>query len=379
MTATFLLRIWVVVLLCQLASAFVAIPTVVVTSRRQPCYKLLAGGGLYASRTNSTKTSDDPQQQNSKTKRRNGTPTTKRRNRTWAQNYALLQAFHKDHGHADVPTCYQKDPKLGGWLTNQRKLKATMPKEKVQKLEALNVTWEGSREKKSEQRWQEMFQCLQEYKKEWGHCRVPLIYPDNQKFGNWVYTQRRRYTLQILDPKHIQQLNSIGFVWRLKPFVNLESDSWEKKWEQKYQELLLYKKANGDCNVPTAMFGYQHTPLGNWVNAQREMNCYGRLRADRKERLDKIGFVWTFKDIFDETWQSQFDKLKQLKGQERNKINKMWSQKEQADLFFGEHRQQASYLRRTLDPEREKLLDEIGYFQSYWNTDAAKKKGKQRL
>jgi len=207
-----------------------------------------------------------------------------------------------------------------------------------------------------------MFQCLLEYKKKWGDCRVPFPYPDNPKLSTWVQTQRRCFTLQIMDPKRKEQLNSIGFVWRLRDFANRESDAWEEQWEQKYEELLLYKKENGDCNV--ANYSPENPQLAIWVNHQRSYNAHGLLRADRKKRLDEIGFLFSFEDLFDEAWESKFNQLKQLKGQERSRSRRTWASSDQRDLVDWEVRQHNLMRLGRLDKEREARLRKIGYWKS---------------
>lgn len=47
---------------------------------------------------------------------------------------------------------------------------------------------------------------------------------------------------QTMPAHRIKQLESIGFEWRVRPQA--------MKWEQRYQELLDYKRTYGDCNVP---------------------------------------------------------------------------------------------------------------------------------
>jgi hypothetical protein len=68
------------------------------------------------------------------------------------------------------------------------------------------------------------------------------------------------------------------------------------KWEDRYHELLDYKAAFGDCNVP------QNYPanrvLGKWVMKQRGF-YYDKLRGrksplteERQKKLQEVGFAW---------------------------------------------------------------------------------------
>ena len=60
-----------------------------------------------------------------------------------------------------------------------------------------------------------MYQALQEYKKEHGHCNVPQSYSDNPQLGRWVSRQRQAKKNEILSTDKIQKLDQIGFQWTL--------------------------------------------------------------------------------------------------------------------------------------------------------------------
>ena len=79
-----------------------------------------------------------------------------------------------------------------------------------------------------------------------GDCNVPK---DRSFLGNWVGTQSTEYKAKRLSAERIARLEAIGFVW----------DRFEAAWEESFAELLAYKEANGDCNVP------QGSSLGGWV------------------------------------------------------------------------------------------------------------------
>ena len=69
-----------------------------------------------------------------------------------------------------------------------------------------------------------------------------------------------------------------------------EKDEWyweERWWEALFNELVAYKQANGDSNVPEHGSG-----LGQWVREQRE--SYKSMKIDRVKiaRLEEIGFEW---------------------------------------------------------------------------------------
>jgi nitrate reductase assembly molybdenum cofactor insertion protein NarJ len=64
----------------------------------------------------------------------------------------------------------------------------------------------------------------------------------------------------------------------------------DKKWNMQYEKLVEFKRKKGHCIVP---YMYKEDKsLGQWVLTQRRAHTKSKLRPDRKELLDKIGFAW---------------------------------------------------------------------------------------
>ena len=66
----------------------------------------------------------------------------------WEAMRARLAAFQAAHGHCRVPTEHTADPKLGSWISNQRKRKKKMTVERVAKLEAVGFEWDARKRKR---------------------------------------------------------------------------------------------------------------------------------------------------------------------------------------------------------------------------------------
>lgn len=65
------------------------------------------------------------------------------------------------------------------------------------------------------------------------------------------------------------------------------------RWEQRIADLLEFKAAHGHCNVPS---NYCHDrSLAIWVFNCRRQRKQGTLDAQRIQRLDEIGFVWSLR------------------------------------------------------------------------------------
>lgn len=77
-------------------------------------------------------------------------------------------------------------------------------------------------------------------------------------------------------------------------FANMGSPFVEPMgWQRAFAALVEFKKVHGHCNVPQK--SGEHKRLGKWVNTQRTQHYRGKLRADRKQLLDSIGFVWNLR------------------------------------------------------------------------------------
>jgi hypothetical protein len=101
-------------------------------------------------------------------------------------------------------------------------------------------------------------------------------------------------------------------IMRIHPYQN-------EKWKQRYQDLLDYRKHNGNCNVP---FHYKEKPfLSQWVKRQRyQYKCkllgkHSHLTTERVKVLDMIGFIW---DSHSAAWEENFDLLRQFEKKHKH-------------------------------------------------------------
>ena len=140
--------------------------------------------------------------------------------------------------------------------------------------------------------WSEKFEDLCEFRRFYGHCHVPHYYQRNAPLAQWVKRQRYQYKLKIdgkrstLSDERVRLLNKIGFIW----------NSHDAVWEERWNELLLYKRVMGDCIVPS---NYEKNPqLAVWVKRQRrqyKFYCEGKstsMTPERIAKLEKLGFAW---------------------------------------------------------------------------------------
>jgi len=94
---------------------------------------------------------------------------------------------------------------------------------------------------------------------------------------------RQRFKKGTLSTDHIRRLEELGFEWE-------PSDA---AWEERFGQLVGYKKVNKHCNV---LDGWPDNPiLARWVGTQRTRYKKEKLSPDRVRRLEEIGFEWKLK------------------------------------------------------------------------------------
>eukprot|EP00557_Chaetoceros_sp_GSL56_P014293 CAMPEP_0176477218 /NCGR_PEP_ID=MMETSP0200_2-20121128/496_1 /TAXON_ID=947934 /ORGANISM="Chaetoceros sp., Strain GSL56" /LENGTH=220 /DNA_ID=CAMNT_0017872995 /DNA_START=792 /DNA_END=1451 /DNA_ORIENTATION=+ len=150
--------------------------------------------------------------------------------KSWNENYQqikgllIIQRQHDTSNNSMLPNA-----KLGVWAANQRREYqkwyrgeiTSITKERIDLLNAIGFDWNPW-----DTKWKTRIKQLKEYRKENGHCMVPVNYEKNPKLGRWVATQRKYYNLYkngkptSISKKRIQELTDIGFVW----------NRWEDGW-----------------------------------------------------------------------------------------------------------------------------------------------------
>ena len=128
-------------------------------------------------------------------------------------------------------------------------------------------------------RWEKGFAALSTFRAREGHCCPGQQHVEgNFKLGYWVSVQR--YRKGLLPAERKRRLAAIGFVWNWQDYL----------WEQSFAALLKFKRRKGHCYLSTFHRNRDHK-LAWWVATQRRNKKV--ISAERHERLNKIGFVWT--------------------------------------------------------------------------------------
>ena len=196
-----------------------------------------------------------------------------------------------------------------------------------------------------ERDWKEAFEKLCLYKKVNGNCDVPQHYKDHPSLGTWVSNQRLAKSKGNLTTERVKRLEELGFCW----------DSFERDWEEAFEKLCLFRKANGHCDVPK---GYKDDPsLATWVNNQRATKKKGKLATEKKKKLDEIGFCWALKE---RDWEEAFEKIRLYK-EENGHCDVPAGYKDDPTLGRWVSNQRKTKKKGDLTTERIKRLEELDF------------------
>jgi len=269
----------------------------------------------------------------------------------WERRYAELEVYVRIHGHARIARTDAVHSRLSRWLKTQQSMAVagTLTVERWWRLRELGIDLQGL-----DERWERRLDQLREFRRRFGHCRVPNKWKEDIAFGHWVHTQRAFKKRGRLSAMRIALLEAIGFEWH---------DRWEasadEHWERMYTELARYRQMHDDAEVPPSF--REVRGLGQWVLNQREASNQGVLRPDRRDRLEAIGFAWKATRRADnERWErrlAQFVEFRKRFG--HCHVPNKWKE----DIAFGHwvHAQRAFKSRGALSPERIERLEAAGF------------------
>ena len=235
-------------------------------------------------------------------------------NTAWEENMAAFRQYQQIYDHVNVPETSIEYPKLGAFAQYIRFYQGALPSDKKQQLQDIGFTLKDPSIEMYDRKWQTMLERLVEYKDKHGDCRVPARYLEDKKLGNWVAAHRGYYRRNQLEEDRIEKLNEIGFIWRIRENSSRASIVADRKWETRFQELLDFHKDHGHFRIPRI---YEPNPaLGRWVSLQRRLKKgKGKrksLRVDREKRLSDVSFLWDFEERFEESWETMFQKEKEV-------------------------------------------------------------------
>lgn len=264
----------------------------------------------------------------------------------WEENYSALIEYKSVTGNCDVPDKWPMNLRLSHWVGKQRSdwKMNRLSADRIERLNAIGFTWDPQGAA-----WNKMYEMLQEFKKNNGHCNVPHAWSENVKLGRWVARLRKLWKEGKLSQEQIKQLESLNFT-----IIDYDAEKKET-WEKMFSSLCEFRNIYGNCKVPQ---GWHENPeLANWVANQRQMKRKNRLNSECLRRLNEIGFIWhTRLDL----WEKRFAELLAFKKVwDHCDVPKDWSENPKLGAWVNNQRRNKK--KGILSAERIRRLDEIGF------------------
>ena len=132
-------------------------------------------------------------------------------------------------------------------------------------------------------------------------------------------------------------------------------DNLGSTWDEKFGELVRFKRINNHCNVPRRYF--DNPLLSYWVNQQRYGKRKNNLKLEHISKLEDIGFIW---EPFDVLWEEKFNELVNF-----NKIyshcNVPNNYPENPSLCLWVEAQRGRYKRNRLEQDRFNNLESVSF------------------
>lgn len=289
---------------------------------------------------------------------------------SWDDKYEELIRYKDQYGNCKVPINWPVNSGLGHWVGTQRsrnKAGKLSPKRKLL-LDSIGFDWGYTIDLdgiKPKDLWQTRYRQLVAFKKDYGHLNVPTNDPSKRQLSIWVYKQRQQKRCGALTQERTTLLDDIGFNWESEIILSVTG-----KWKTNYDELLIFQRQYGHCNVPRSWA--QHPQLYGWIRRQRYRKHNGSLSPDRESLLNSIGFDWgstrESAGTIEQTWHRRYNQLVDYKIKTGHcKVPSSWPENPQLGGWVSRQRHQRKIGK--LPPNRETILNTIGFI---WECDQEK-------
>jgi hypothetical protein len=275
----------------------------------------------------------------------------------WTESYNSLVQYHAEHGNADVPNGWRRNRKLASWVSaqRQRRKKGVMSEDQIRLLDQVGFAWQ-LRERGD---WEDRLAEVAAFKAAHGNCNIPLKFPENPKLGRFVNAMRSDRNNGTLSLERIAKLDALGFPWKSARSGNVVvgEENVSVAWKARFEDLVNYKRAHGDCDVPAKW--KTNEPLANWVSMQRQLNKSGKLPQARVNLLQQIGFSWRT-DHDKEPWHVRYTELLKFK-QTHGHCDVPSRNPDSPSLGVWVVNQRSNKKRGKLTTERVRLLNQVGF------------------
>jgi len=264
------------------------------------------------------------------------------RDKIWKMRFRQLVEFKKQHGHLHVTNAYTGDKQLLNFVHGLKYRHVNISKKEIKQLEdigfLINGRYYDEKEKWDMPKWLKFYEQLKTFREEQGHCRVPSI---NKELNRWVNKQKKDKNLNEEKRALLEKLN---FFERLNA------------WNQKMDQLAEFKKQHGHLDIHQS--NTQNKQLLNFVTHIRRNKH--KLSEEKIEKLNDLNFIWKPSRKVDYSkWLKKYEEVKEFKEKYGNfSIPKTNPRHVSLQAWLYAQRNNEN-----LNEEQKKLLQEIGFFE----------------
>lgn len=211
---------------------------------------------------------------------------------SWERYYAAAKQYHDEHGDLRVPWRYVTEDgiQLANWIANMRMNRrngirnAYLTDERIKALDDLGMQWDVL-----DYLFERNYAAAAEYHRTHGNLDVPAAYvdPNGVKLGAWL---RRLCRIRSgksprgrLTEEQIARLDALGMIW---------GNRNDLQWEKGYEHAAEYVRQNRRLPASASFVCADGYKLGGWVSDQREKYRAGKMKPERKKKLDALGMIW---------------------------------------------------------------------------------------
>ena len=221
-----------------------------------------------------------------------GMPWESKSDRQWERYYAAAKKYRAEHGDLLVPWRYVTPDglQLAAWISNLRLNRksgirnAYLTDERIAALDALGMQWDVL-----DYLFEQNYAAAVAYHRTHGNLDVPVAYvdPNGVKLGAWL---RRLCRIRAgksekgrLTEDQIARLDALGMIW---------GNRNDLAWERGFSHASAYAAEHHTLNIPPSYKTPDGYKLGGWVADQREKYRAGKMKPERKAKLDALGMPW---------------------------------------------------------------------------------------
>lgn len=214
---------------------------------------------------------------------------------SWWEGYADAVAFHKEHGHLNVPENQlgASGRQLTAWIATLRRhrRKGWVPQDRIDAMDRIGMEWEPL-----DARRQQLLSDARAYQQKHGNIDVPdsHVTPEGRLLGSQFKALRTAYREGRLHQPLVRALDELGMRW----------DPQAAKKQELLDACDRYLQRFGNLEVPVKYVdteGYRLGPALSYVRSVAQGTVKDRegnartLDADQRTELERRGVVLDFR------------------------------------------------------------------------------------